>query len=859
MRLPKGKKISAAIMLSGKPSPDSHYECKILEKIYQGEHFHIYMAEDVNGLHVCMKTIRYRAESKELFNSPQEYIAHCRTLLLDEHKLLRFSHPCLPEPLAMLVVENDTAEDKRLFKKVSEWETLRYLEPVLVQEYFFASPLDQIAEKIAKFSLHRRLAIVSKVAKLCSYLHKNGYVLQNIDPAHILIKPRNDDNIHLVGLHNSCRLVDGQADRNAIGFKSFTQAGIPEEARSDSHNYDHRVDLHQLGMLLYYLLTLHRPQANSSGWWSKSPAAFTIDQESQRLQKAISELAPSAVWLYDLLQQLTHPLPEFRVPDIETLLKYLKHPPQARVSYQITRASNEEIEIRLQEIPAGTNRLKVRLESPGNPQIIEREYLTGPMLSLPSPGIGEVVCGIMGVKNNSRLLWWEFQKTMALPNIEFRSKENLGPDKFGLDWNVPPGLRYISFCIVTSSGDNIDLGKFTGSEAVLPPEDITLPFYENLIVEISACFAAVGGDREYSMTSWSLQLLPPVPAPDVQRLQAGLQFKMEIGKRQAADYTEFELLHNDWPCNANVDVEESGRNKTVTLLISHEGMDIFAEHQFAFRVFIVDIGWRIGPAVTVTPTVPTVPSLQAFEEKPGWVRLNWQHIRHHQVESYEITCQGEKLGRSRTPTYLFKVPLNFLLSDEPLQFAVYGVYSNENSERLSSPTTCTVELAGDEESLADHFRCEITSIFAKFVLALDDEDILPGGSTFVFRRQNKTTGEWRDITQCQLRARLVLQDDDVKSGESYRYLFSNSQAKISLIDQVVTIPATEIQCQLHNVGYEEVEWRITIPDAVSSCLEGDIDIVRQGEGTACRRSLRCKPEKNYLQFHRQKFGSRHQL
>ena len=849
MRLPKGKKISAAIMLSEKAAPDTRYECKILEKIYQGEHFHIYKAENVNGLHVCIKTIRYRAENKELF-SPQEYIAHCRALLLDEHKLLRLSHPCLPEPMAMLAMENDTAEDKRLFKKLPEWEELRYQEPVLVQEYFFAAPLHQISEKIVKFSLHRRLAIISKVAKLCGYLHKNGYLLQNIDPAHILIKPRNDDNIHLVGLHNACRLSDGRADRNAAAFRRFTHAGIPEEARSDSHNYDQRVDLHQLGMLLYYLLTLHQPQATTSGWWNKTTATFSIEQESQRLQKAISELAPAAMWLYDLLQQLTHPLPEFRIPDIETLLKYLKHPPPDRVRYQITKASNEEIEVKLQEIPAGTNRLKVRLEIPGKPKIAEREYLTGPMLSLPSPGIGNVICGIMGVKSSSRLLWWEFQEAMALPVIEFQIREDLPPDKLGLSWNSSPGLSYVRFTAVTAGGDKIDLGQYSGSEALLPPPGMVLPLYENLLIESAAGFAVGNDEREYPMASWPARLLPPIPAPDVQRLQAGLQFKMELDKKQGKEYTEFELLHNDWPSNANIDIESRGRHKTVTLLIPHEGLDIFSEHRFAFRVFISDLGWRTGAEVTITPTIPAVTSLQACEEKPGWVRLNWQHIRHHQVESYEIICQGEKLGRSRTSTYLLKVPVNFLLNNQPLQFAVYGVYANDDSERLSAPATCTVELSGSRTLLADHFSSEVTPIFVKFRLELDDIEILPGESTFVLRRQSKSNDEWQDIAHCQLHPKMVLHDDDVQPGETYRYLFISQQAQITMIDQVVTIPATEIRCQLHHVGYEELEWQIHIPAALVARLDGDITIIRQGEeeATARRRFLGCQPDKSNYNF-----------
>ena len=68
-----------------------------------------------------------------------------------EHRLLALGHPCLPEPLAMLLIENNSSDDQRLFRKIAQWDSLRYQEPILIQEYFSGSPLTTLTDKLHCF------------------------------------------------------------------------------------------------------------------------------------------------------------------------------------------------------------------------------------------------------------------------------------------------------------------------------------------------------------------------------------------------------------------------------------------------------------------------------------------------------------------------------------------------------------------------------------------------------------------------------------------------------------------------------------------------------------------------------------
>lgn len=393
MRLHKGKKIQAPVFAAGELIQDSSYQVKVLDMLHQGEHFNIYQGEDIHGMNVCLKVIRYRSEKKDIFSSAMDYVLCRRKSLIEEQRVLTLSHPCVPEPLALLMVENDSPDDKRLFRKMPEWEKLSSQEPVLVQEFFSASPLDKITEDLKRFSLAYRLDVVRKVAKMCAYFHKRGYILQNLTPSQILMNPSMESNVYLVGMHTACPWEKGVLDKSHPGFGSISGTYSPGEIFTAGHSYDSRVDLFQIGILFYYLLTFHDP-GKDTNWWSKSQDVFLSDQEIQKLQKAIQYLDPDAMWIQDLILGLTRPFPEQRIPDIETLLRYLDNPPKFRVDFDIVHSTQETLEIQISSPIDVIKGLKVRIENPLSNEIWEKEYNPMSYLSLPGKGIGEIFCSV---------------------------------------------------------------------------------------------------------------------------------------------------------------------------------------------------------------------------------------------------------------------------------------------------------------------------------------------------------------------------------------------------------------------------------------------------------------------------------
>jgi len=78
MKLNKDQVLDVPVMVAGAISSKIRYSVKILDCVAQGEHFFVYLGEDAHGTNVCLKTIRYRSEKKELFSSAADYIVYRR-------------------------------------------------------------------------------------------------------------------------------------------------------------------------------------------------------------------------------------------------------------------------------------------------------------------------------------------------------------------------------------------------------------------------------------------------------------------------------------------------------------------------------------------------------------------------------------------------------------------------------------------------------------------------------------------------------------------------------------------------------------------------------------------------------------
>lgn len=133
-------------------------------------------------------------------------------------------------------------------------------EPYLVMEYVEGQSLQQlVARKNRTLPLSTTLRLIQEVAEALHYAHAQGVVHRDIKPANILVTADGHPKIADFGiakLNQSELTLPGRV----LGSPAFM---APEQLTEG--NVDSRSDLFSLGVILYYMLTGHRPfQGNST-------------------------------------------------------------------------------------------------------------------------------------------------------------------------------------------------------------------------------------------------------------------------------------------------------------------------------------------------------------------------------------------------------------------------------------------------------------------------------------------------------------------------------------------------------------------------------------------------------------------
>ena len=245
-------------MQTGRTSAFGRYE--ILTLLGRGAMGVVYKAYDpkINRL-VAIKTVSLAADDRA-----EEQSSRAR-FFREAEAAGRLSHP-------RIVPVFDIAEDP---------ETLS---SYIVMEFVAGRSLEEILSTDGdSLPLNTRLQLIQEVAEALDYAHIQGVVHRDVKPSNILI-----------GDDGRPRIVDfGIAQLNvkeAGGSKWGTPAYMsPEQLRGDS--VDGRSDLFSLGVILYQMLTGHRPfQGNS---------AMTVAHKMQN-----QEPVPAAVFNMGLSPEL---------------------------------------------------------------------------------------------------------------------------------------------------------------------------------------------------------------------------------------------------------------------------------------------------------------------------------------------------------------------------------------------------------------------------------------------------------------------------------------------------------------------------------------------------------------------------
>lgn len=824
MKLNKSETINAPVLVSG-TSGQVSYQVKILSLLHQGEHFNIYQGEDVRGTLVCLKVIRYRKENPDAFRSAEDYIMQRRMALMAEHRLLSSVHACLPEPLAMLVVENNTTEDSRLFNHLPAWNTLKYQEPILVSEYLSGEPMNMLSDKLDRFPLDRRLTILKKVAKICQNLCQQNYLLQNLHPSHILLKLRHDDNIYLTGLHHAYALKNGQIET------SYPDKNVAPDKGKSPVSGDERLVVFQLGLLLYYLLTFHDPDKDGN-WCNPDQNWFQSGKEKHRLEKAVKTTGAANMWLVEMVLQATEPVVELRLPDIASFIQYLHNPPQDKVSFQISQTTSAKTEVKMLQVPNWATRLKVRLELAGKPPVWTKEYPATHVLSLPSMGIGRMFCAVSASDEDCRLSWWEFQEAFILPDIHLKSLEDQPLNKFGFSWNAIPELHHIKFYVKNRQGQVIELGDFTGNQVELPPDSTPLALYEPLQVDCIPYFALPSGLVQGDIFTSRVHLLPPLPNPTYRETPEGMSLEITLAKKDAELYTDIELIHNGWPREPEAkNIQQVGKNQQkVSFLLHWDKLDLFVHHSFSFRVLVNSLGWRAGQPMALSISPPPVTHLDGQEEDPGTVSLRWTPIPHIQLDCYEIRCEGEVIGRTQESSYLLRVPLQTVLKSRnpDMIISVHAVYRKDRKELISAPSSLRFPVEDIKNVFQCEVDCQVTPFFVRLCLNFTNPEALETySSNLLFEKINADGSKIEN--SLPLQSEIILEDKQVEVGRNYHYRLTLPEVHMTLVDEEVKIPPVQVQAKALRVGYEDCTWEISMAQDTALAIHGNVDIVRDGD------------------------------
>ena len=245
-------------MQTSKPSTFGRYE--ILAELGRGAMGVVYKAYDpkINRL-VAIKTVSIAADD------PAEEQA-CRARFFREAEAAgRLSHP-------RIVPVFDVAEDP---------ETLS---PYIVMEYVAGRSLEEsFSADGDRLPLNTGLQLIQEVAEALDYAHLQGVVHRDVKPSNILI---GDDGHARIADFGIAQINVNDAGGSAWGTPAYMS---PEQFRGDS--VDGRSDLFSLGVILYRMLTGHRPfQGNS---------AMTVAHKVQN-----QEPLPAAVFNTELSPQL---------------------------------------------------------------------------------------------------------------------------------------------------------------------------------------------------------------------------------------------------------------------------------------------------------------------------------------------------------------------------------------------------------------------------------------------------------------------------------------------------------------------------------------------------------------------------
>ncbi len=235
---------------------------EILEELGRGAMGIVYKAHDPQiERHVAIKTICNLAEDFELEE------VHRTRFSVEARAAGRLSHPGIVQVF-------DVGEEE-----ISQT-------PYIVMEYVQGISLNKMLAGGVKLPTELALRLAQEVAEALAYAHGQGVVHRDIKPSNIMVSDEGHAKITDLGV-SKIDLGNGTLGGQLVG----TPAYMAPEQLNNSNEVDGRSDLFSVGVLLYCMLSGHRPfQGNSS-----KTVAFKISHHNPVPVTAFNLELPSAV------------------------------------------------------------------------------------------------------------------------------------------------------------------------------------------------------------------------------------------------------------------------------------------------------------------------------------------------------------------------------------------------------------------------------------------------------------------------------------------------------------------------------------------------------------------------------------
>jgi len=131
--------------------------------------------------------------------------------------------------------------------------------PYLVMEYVDGQPIDQYCDE-RRLGVRERLELFRKVCVAVQVAHQNLIVHRDLKPSNILVTPEGDPKLVDFGIAKLLDASGHSSDATLTALRALTpRYASPEQVRGEATTT--LSDVYSLGVILYELLTGHRPYA----------------------------------------------------------------------------------------------------------------------------------------------------------------------------------------------------------------------------------------------------------------------------------------------------------------------------------------------------------------------------------------------------------------------------------------------------------------------------------------------------------------------------------------------------------------------------------------------------------------------